>query len=179
MAIYAKLLEFQRKNIKVERDATNPHFRSKYSTLNEVLDKVKGSLNELGVVIVQKPVGGLIETNRSIREEAGLQTRLIDTEDESEVECFVPFVGATDMQKLGGAITYARRYSLVTLLGLEDEDDDGNAASAPNAPRAVQRPTAAPAGPVQRNDEPFGNTTPASVAPLDAADLDTINLDDL
>ena len=31
------------------------------------------------------------------------------------------------MQKLGSAITYARRYSLVSIFNLEQEDDDGNA----------------------------------------------------
>ena len=34
-----------------------------------------------------------------------------------------------DMQQLGGAITYAKRYSLVSLFGLSEEDDDGNKAS--------------------------------------------------
>lgn len=124
MAIYKKLLEFQKLGIAVTKDATNPHFKSRYASLNEVLDKVKGPLNVLGVVIVQKAGTGLMT-------DYGLYTTLIDTEDDSEITCYVPFVGATDMQKLGGAITYARRYSLVTLLGLEDEDDDGNAASTP------------------------------------------------
>ena len=54
MAIYAKLLEFQKQGITITKDATNPHFRSSYSSLNEVLDKVKGPLNELGIIIVQR-----------------------------------------------------------------------------------------------------------------------------
>jgi hypothetical protein len=32
-------------------------------------------------------------------------------------------------QKIGSNLTYYRRYALVTMLGLEDEDDDGNVAS--------------------------------------------------
>ena len=36
-----------------------------------------------------------------------------------------------DPQKLGSAITYFRRYTLQSLLGLQAEDDDGNKASAP------------------------------------------------
>lgn len=130
MAIHAKLLAFQKQNITIGRDGINPHFKSSYTTLNEVLGKVKKPLNDAGVLIVQGP-------KTLLRDEAGvwvnvngLLTQLIDTEDNSTVECFVPFVNATDMQKLGGAITYARRYSLIALLGLEDEDDDGNAASA-------------------------------------------------
>lgn len=144
MAIYAKLLEFQKQGITITKDATNPHFRSSYSSLNEVLDKVKKPLNDLGVLILQKPNA------------EGLHTTLLDAEDGSHADCFVPFIGAADMQKLGGAITYARRYSLVTLLGLEDEDDDGNAASAPKAPsRAAQRPTAPAKGTVEQEGEPF------------------------
>lgn len=148
--IYAKLLEFQEQNITITKDAVNPHFRSGYATLNEVLDKVKGPLNALGIVIVQ-------QTGTS-GETSGLETALIDTEDKTEVRCFVPFIGASDMQKLGGAITYARRYSLVTLLGLEDEDDDGNTASAPKAaPRAAQRPR----GPVHLDLAPAQDDEPA------------------
>lgn len=37
----------------------------------------------------------------------------------------------TDMQKLGSAITYARRYTLCSLFNLDVEDDDGNASSNP------------------------------------------------
>jgi hypothetical protein len=115
--IYKKLLEFQKKGIKIARDGENPHFRSTYSTINEVLDKVTKPLNDLDILIVQKPAAD------------GLYTRLIAVEDGSYVEGFLPYVGATDAQKLGGCNTYNRRYSLVTMLGLEDEDDDGNLAS--------------------------------------------------
>jgi len=34
-----------------------------------------------------------------------------------------------DPQSIGSAITYARRYSISTMLGLVQSDDDGNAAS--------------------------------------------------
>jgi hypothetical protein len=142
--IHKKLLEFQKQAITIVKDAENPHFRSRYSSLNEVLDKVKGPLNELGIVIVQTPTVD------------GLTTTLIDTDDGSKVESHVPFVGATDMQKLGGAITYARRYSLIALLGLEDEDDDGNLVSQPPRPvakPAAAKPTTAPTAPDASTEE--------------------------
>jgi hypothetical protein len=115
--IYKKLLEFQKLGISIKRDKRNPHFKNEYASLNEVLDKVKPELNKMGVVIFQEP------------QERGLETRLVDTEDDSFVVSTVPFINPTDMQKLGGAITYARRYALVSMLALEDEDDDGNKAS--------------------------------------------------
>lgn len=122
--IYEKLLDFQQLGIKLTKDGENPHFRSSYVTLNEVLDKVITPLNKLGVLVIQQP---------SVHPTAGpgLTTYLIDVEDSSRIESFMPYVEATTAQKLGSNNTYNRRYSLITILGLEDEDDDGNVASAP------------------------------------------------
>jgi len=116
--IYKKLLEFQKLGISIKKDGSNPHFKSSYATLNEVLDKVKKPLNDLGIVIIQEPTNG------------GLLTRLLDIEDDTEITGFMPYVDTTTPQKLGSCNTYNRRYSLITILGLEDEDDDGNVASA-------------------------------------------------
>lgn len=117
MPILKKLLTFQKQEVVLTKDGKNPHFKSSYATLNEVLEKVKKPLNELGVLIIQRP------------QENGLITELIDTEDDTKIDCFMPYVEVTNAQKLGSSNTYNRRYSLVTLLGLEDEDDDGNVAS--------------------------------------------------
>jgi len=121
--IYKKLLEFQKLGISIRKDKRNPHFKNDYASLNEVLDKVKPELNKLGVVIVQTTD---IAKDGSV---IFLRTALQDTEDDSFVESITPLVNVSDMQKLGGAITYARRYALVSMLALEDEDDDGNTAS--------------------------------------------------
>lgn len=131
--ITKKLLEFQKENITVTKDGENPHFKSSYATLNEVLSKVKEPLNKMGILILQSPSMG------------GLTTTLIDTEDDTKVECFMPYVETTTAQKLGSCNTYNRRYSLVTLLGLEDEDDDGNVASAPSVKK----------GKASVDDDPF------------------------
>ena len=48
------------------------------------------------------------------------------------------------MQGLGSAITYARRYALMAIVGLAPEDDDGNKAAESPAPRVAQK-QAAPA----------------------------------
>ena len=37
-------------------------------------------------------------------------------------------VGKNDMQGYGSAVTYARRYGLMSMAGIAPEDDDGNAA---------------------------------------------------
>ena len=127
--IYTKLLEFQKKGITLKKDGSNHHFKSSYVTLNEVLAQVKKPLNDLGVVVIQKGGSGVSGDHG-----------LYDTEDDTEVTSYMPYVGATDSQKLGSANTYLRRYSLITLLGLEDEDDDGNTASAPKETKTTNEP---------------------------------------
>lgn len=115
--IHTKLLDFQKLGISVKKGSQNPHFKNKYADINEVLDKVKGPLNKIGVVIIQVPQVG------------GLETILYDTESGTEIKGFLEFVQKSDAQKVGSNITYNRRYSLIAMLGLEDEDDDGNKAS--------------------------------------------------
>jgi hypothetical protein len=112
--IYKKLLAFQKLNISVKKDGKNPHFKSAYATLNEVLDKVKKPLNDLGVLIIFTP------------ESDGLTTCLYDTESDTKICGKMIYVGADNAQKLLACNTYFRRGSLVSLLGLEDEDNDGN-----------------------------------------------------
>jgi hypothetical protein len=116
--IHTKLLQFQKLGVTLKKEGVNPHFNSSYVTLNEVLDKVKKPLNNMGILILQNP-----ESN-------GLRTTLLDTEDDTKIESFMPYVEISTAQKLGSNNTYLRRYALVTMLGLEDEDDDGNKASA-------------------------------------------------
>ena len=111
--IYKKLLEFQKLGVSIKRNNVNSHFKNEYADLNEVLDKVKKPLNDLGVVIIQTP------------EAMSLRTSLYDTESDTEIVSSTPFINPSDMQKLGGAITYAKRYALVAMLALEDDDKDG------------------------------------------------------
>lgn len=121
--IHTKLLDFQRLGISIKKGSQNPHFKNKYADINEVLEKVKKPLNEMGVVLIQIPQAN------------GLETILHDTESGTEVRGFLEFVQKSDAQKVGSNITYNRRYSLIAMLGLEDDDDDGNTASdtTPNA----------------------------------------------
>ena len=117
--IYTKLLAFQKLGISVKKDGANPHFKSKYATLNEVLDKVKEPLNKLGVLIIFQP------------NELGMQTALYDVDSNTQIVSFMKYTNCDTPQKVLSCNTYYRRGSLVSLLGLEDEDDDGNHASQP------------------------------------------------
>lgn len=111
----------------------NPHFRSKYADLAGIRDTVVPALTAHGIAVVQ--------TLDAASENAGycVLTRLIHTSGQW-IESLCPIPSCADMQKMGSAITYARRYSLSAICGIAaDEDDDANAASQPvnGRPQAV------------------------------------------
>lgn len=121
---YTKLLEVQKKLKPIIKDATNPFFKSKYADINSVLAEVRPILSECGVIVTQ-PIVSL--DNKDV-----LMTHIINAETgESMIQSSIRIPDIQDVQKLGAAITYLRRYALVAALSLEQEDDDGNTASAP------------------------------------------------
>ena len=59
-----------------------------------------------------------------------LHSQLIHIKTGEKIESYMDLLTIKpDMQQLGSAITYARRYSLIPMLNIECEDDDGNLAS--------------------------------------------------
>lgn len=106
---------------KALKQAENPHFRSKYADLGSVMDACLPALTKHGIAVVHVLVES--EFGRSV------VTRF-KHESGEELETPIPLiVGKNDMQGLGSAITYARRYGLMCLAGIAPEDDDGNAAA--------------------------------------------------
>jgi len=129
--IYKKLNEFKKLVSKVKKDSTNPFFKSKYSSIESVLDTIEEPLNKTGLGFYQ-----------SVKD-MSLVTVLYDSESETDNTLIssVPLIlKDNDMQQLGSALTYARRYGLVALLGLEQEDDDGNLAVSNNANTGNNKP---------------------------------------
>jgi len=111
------------------KQSSNPHFKSKYADLSSVMDACLPALNEAGIAVIQ-PTG---------EDDHGrfVETILIHGESGEQLGCRVPLiVQKNDMQGYGSAVTYARRYGLMTMAGIAPEDDDGNAA-AKSAPKAM------------------------------------------
>ena len=127
----AKALATAQANMtKALKQSNNPHFRAKYADLGNVMDACLPALNGAGIALIQ-PTG---------EDEKGrfVETIFIHGESGEQLSCRVPLIVAkNDMQGFGSAVTYARRYGLMTMAGIAPEDDDGNAAS--KAPPQQQR----------------------------------------
>lgn len=132
--IAAALVKAQSQIEGAKKDSTNPHFKNKYADLGAVWDACRDALKANGIAVVQ--VGELVEGQWA------LLTMLVHESGE-QVRGYVPLLNSKgDMQGLGSAITYARRYGLAAIIGVCPEDDDGNAAS--EAPAKTAK--AVPAG---------------------------------
>ncbi|MED5549804.1 MAG: ERF family protein [Pseudomonadota bacterium] len=109
--------------------STNPHFRSKYADLGAVWDACRGPLTKHGLSVVQFPRSsdGCVE----------LETVLMHKSGEWMSDTLRLPVGKQDAQGYGSAMTYARRYSLMAVVGIAPEDDDANAAVSGSAPSRV------------------------------------------
>lgn len=135
--------QLQSECIKVVKDSTNPHYKSKYASLSNILDIIQPVLTKHNFAYTQLPEAGKLTTLLMHT----ISGEFIQTEYDLNAMQNTP-------QGIGSAITYARRYSLTATLGLNiDEDDDGNAASTPqkakttpaaSAPSTQQKPPAAP-----------------------------------
>lgn len=119
------------------KDKTNPAFRSKYADLGACLEAVNDALLNNGIAVYQEThddaTGVTVET--VMLHESGEMLR--------SGKLHVP-AAKQDPQGYGSALTYARRYSLMTACGIAPEDDDGNHAT-DSKRKQDERPATAPA----------------------------------
>lgn len=132
------------------KDKVNPHFKSKYADIGSVIDAIKPALANHGLGFTQHPQpsesGIIVET---VLHHSGGESLSLGT-------LYVP-ANKLDPQAFGSALTYARRYALMTAFGVPAEDDDGNAA----VKAANDRPTTGETPPAKRVvlDGPYKSKT--------------------
>ena len=115
-SIYNKLYKVQSEIGAISKDSTNPFYKSKYFDINYLIKQVTPILEKHKLLLLQ-PI------------KDGEQYSIIFDLDGGSVESSLKLPTDLDAQKIGSAITYYRRYTLQSLLGLQAEDDDGNIAS--------------------------------------------------
>ena len=114
--IYKKIFDLQSEIGAISKEADNPFFKSKYFDINSLIKQLHPLLIKNKLVLLQPLVDGTVKS-------------IISDLDGNSVESSLELPTNLDAQKIGSAITYYRRYTLASLLGLQAEDDDGNKAS--------------------------------------------------
>lgn len=117
LSLNQKLFNLQQEIGAISKDANNPFYKSKYFDINSLIKQLQPLLKKHKLLLTQPVLGDSVET----------KITCIDSEQSVISNLQLPQI--SDPQKLGSCITYFRRYTLASLLGLQAEDDDGNAAS--------------------------------------------------
>lgn len=130
------------------KDANNPAFKSKYTTLAALYDAGRPVLTKHGLSVTQVVEGD--ETRVAVT------TRLMHKSGQFIEGTFSCKPGQGNAQGMGSAATYGKRYGYSAIIGLcGDDDDDGNAASARDS--APSRPA---------NDRGATTTAPRTQSPV-------------
>jgi hypothetical protein len=137
IANIAKALSAFQKDVKQpEKSGENPHFKSKYVTLDGTVKAIHDCAPKHGLSYTQMPV----TTENGV----GVVTLIMHESGEFiQMDAFVLPMDKKTAQGAGSATTYARRYSLSAAFGIvSDLDDDGNEATE-NAPSHQAKPQTA------------------------------------
>ena len=117
LTLSQKLFNLQQEIGAISKDANNPFYKSKYFDINSLIKQLQPLLKKHKLLLTQPIIGDTVET------------KITCIDSEASVISALQLPRIADPQKLGSCITYYRRYTLASLLGLQAEDDDGNAAS--------------------------------------------------
>lgn len=135
---------------KVKKGSTNSHFGNTYAALPDIMEELHPILQKNDLLLSQ------VMDVSPRTEKPGLRTVLYHIPSQQNIEGLAVFPDGLNAQQTGSAVTYFRRYGILSILGIVADDDDGNLAS---------RPASAPAPAAVA---PVANETVAAPAPSGA-----------
>ena len=131
--LFAALAKAQADLGKAKEDGRNPHFRSKYATLESVRDVVMPAFTRHGLSITQHP--GLDGENVTMTTVVGHSSGQYMMSTSA-----VPMGKKRDSHAYGSACTYLRRFSMAAIASaVTGEDDDGNAVSSRGSAQSARK----------------------------------------
>jgi len=118
------MLKFHKSELRISKDRTVPvggNRTRSYTTLDEILSKIKPVLTDCGLVLHQYLAGGEVVTMLTHESGQFIASKV----------AFVPMTGnnTNNLQNAGGGLTYLKRYCISALLCINAEDDDDGATS--------------------------------------------------
>lgn len=133
-----------------KKSKNNPHFKSDYADLADVLDACREVLARNGITFIHFPEsedGAVVTVTCLMIHDSGQWVESALVLKPSKADC----------QGVGSAITYGRRFTLAAMAGVATEDDDGMAAAAPAGPPAAQRSVPVNGSPKAPVETPSGD----------------------
>lgn len=185
-AIGAALVKAQAEIKAVPKESVNPHFKSRFASLDAITDAVKPVLSKHGLSVIQGTVPTTDETGEL--KTLVVETMLLHSSGEWISNAVAIPLDKATAQGAGSAVTYGRRYGLAAFFCItNDEDDDGHEASERSGvskaagikPSPVSRDGAAPepTGGQTRSPHdklmPFGKTKGKRLGDLNYGELDS------
>lgn len=104
------------------KDSKNPFFNSSYADLASAWASCRKALSTNGIAVIQG--------TEVLPDQILLVTKLVHSSGQWISSDYPVRFGKNDSQGIGSAVTYARRYSLMAMVGIAAEDDDGEGAMA-------------------------------------------------
>lgn len=123
-----------------DKSSVNPHLKSKYADLAEVLQTVRPVLSKHGLSVVQ----GVSYSDKQVH----VKTRLLHKSGQYIEDMISIPIQKEDAQGVGSGTTYGRRYGLAAMLGISQDDDDGESIK---TAKGKQEPRSAPQNQVPEN----------------------------
>jgi len=119
--VLSKLMKAKQAIGSVKKDSKNPFHKANYASLSAYIDASETHLSDNGLILIQAGNGSFSAPL--------IVATLMHVESGQWIKSYLPILNAKqDSQGLGASVTYMRRYSMATLLGLVAEDDDGETA---------------------------------------------------
>jgi hypothetical protein len=115
--LYNKLFNAKSEIGQISKNKTNPFHKSEYFDVNGLIEAVEPILQKHKLLLIQPLIDNQVVSIIS------------DIETGFEISSSIEIRNQDNPQKIGSEITYYRRYTLQSLLGLKAEDDDANKAS--------------------------------------------------
>lgn len=119
MTLLQKIVDASLEMPKMKKDT--PGYNYKYFDINQMLEVMKPIFDNHGIAVLQPLT--------TIAGKTAIETIVVDKETGDSQSWTTPLLEIPDAQKMGGCVTYYRRYALVSLFSMEAEDDDASKAS--------------------------------------------------
>jgi len=115
--LFSALAKSQGEIENAKKGSVNPHFKSRYADLAEILNTTRPVLAANGLSTIQNASydGSMVSVETVIAHSGGGWLS-------GTISC-VP--AKADAQGIGSSVTYLRRYGIAAMVGIAQEDDDG------------------------------------------------------